>query len=129
MEFEKLLEQVKRNTVSDKRAFHGIDADDLIYLSPNEVIKLGKAVEKAEDLLNEDHFNLHVEIEDGNFEEAIGRIAQAVNVGSNYGFVDDAHHKQWVITEMIKVLVGEKEFSRWTNEWKDISEWDCGTAP
>lgn len=45
--------------------------------------------------------------------------------------IDGAHHKQWVITEMLRCILGEK-FQAWKDEMNsdtNYDPWDEGIAP
>lgn len=62
-------------------------------------------------------------------------LAQACGVAESYGnSVDGAHHKQWVIDQMLRKLLGE-EYDEWVKQYNaratqdDLAEWDCGIAP
>jgi hypothetical protein len=55
------------------------------------------------------------------------RISDAVEIAEEYGRIDGAHHKMWVIDQMVRVLLGER-YAEWFEadggEW-----WDQGVAP
>ena len=62
------------------------------------------------DELTENHKELHI------------RIAKALNIASNYAWIDGAHHKNWVINEMIIALTTEEDREKlgWNDpEWLD----------
>ena len=44
-------------------------------------------------------------------------------IATDYAYIDGAHHKQWVITEMVKALIPDTY-----NEWAG-DDWDKGIAP
>lgn len=63
------------------------------------------------------------------------RIEQALDVASRYGMIDGAHHKQWVMDQMIRALLGDEyqvwrtEFDHYVNDAEDYPPWDEGIAP
>jgi hypothetical protein len=59
------------------------------------------------------------------------RISAAVTVAAEDGMVDGAHHKQWVIDQTLRVLLGN-EYGAWVakrNSNIDYDPWDVGIAP
>jgi hypothetical protein len=64
------------------------------------------------------------------------RIEQAIDVASQYGMIDGAHHKQWVIDQMIRTLLGD-QYQVWRTEYdaavddegNEYDPWDEGIAP
>lgn len=67
--------------------------------------------------------------------EVLNEIMRAaINLGFNYGGEDGAHHKQWTIDQMIRVLAGEKydqlvAKSCSGEDGPNTYEWDTGIAP
>lgn len=62
------------------------------------------------------------------------RIKGALDVAARYGGIDGAHHKAWVIDQMVRSLCGERyeEFVTAAKDGEDGPEtygWDCGIAP
>jgi hypothetical protein len=62
------------------------------------------------------------------------RIAAALEVARRYGGVEGAHHKDWVIDQMVRYLTGDKyeEFvaaARSGAEGLESFEWAEGIAP
>lgn len=61
------------------------------------------------------------------------KIEQALAM-AHYGSTDGAHHKTWVIDQMVRALTGDG-YASWVAEHKsgedgqDTYEWDCGIAP
>lgn len=56
----------------------------------------------------------------------------ALDVAFRFGGTDGAHHKQWVIDRMVRMLTGSKEeYERWLVEYEEDGkyEWDTGIAP
>jgi len=45
-------------------------------------------------------------------------------VVDEWGYIDGAHHKQWVIDQMVRALLGDGY-----EEWVGDDEWDTGVAP
>lgn len=68
------------------------------------------------------------------FDRACKRINQAVNLAIQFGGIDGAHHKVWVIDQMVRVLAGNyyktlvKEACA-GEDGPDTYEWDIGIAP
>lgn len=62
------------------------------------------------------------------------RIEAALNLAVRYGGNDGAHHKTWVIDQMVRVLAGERyeQIVRDAKDGEDGPEtylWDEGIAP
>ena len=62
------------------------------------------------------------------------KIAKALNIAYRYGSIDGAHHKMWVIDQMVRALTGT-DYDNWIEKVKagkdgpDTYEWDEGIAP
>lgn len=62
------------------------------------------------------------------------RIRAALQVIVNYGCVDGAHHKMWVIDQAMRSLTGE-QYEAFVSSYcngengPDTYEWDTGIAP
>lgn len=62
------------------------------------------------------------------------RAARAVELAIRYGQIDGAHHKAWVIDQMVRILSGDtyEELIRLANDGEDgpnTYEWDEGIPP
>lgn len=57
--------------------------------------------------------------------EAEPRNKDAVEVIAEYGWIDGGHHKQWVIDQAARKLLGDA-YQSWVNAGDD---WDTGIAP
>jgi hypothetical protein len=60
------------------------------------------------------------------------RITKAVYIATRHGMTDGAHHKQWVIDQMLRALFGDEKYNEWldvTNSNPDYDPWDQGIAP
>jgi hypothetical protein len=69
------------------------------------------------------------------------RIKKALNIIKNFGDTDGAHHKQWVLDQIVRVLTGcpeqglSKEYEKWIRDFMDGEDgpdtyyWDKGIAP
>ncbi len=61
-------------------------------------------------------------------------IQEALELASRYGQIDGAHHKTWVIDQMVRVLTGEG-YDTFVAEYRDGEDgpdtysWDEGIAP
>jgi len=62
------------------------------------------------------------------------RISKAIDLAVQYGGIDGAHHKTWVIDQMVRALAGDgyDKLVRWACDGEDgpnTYEWDVGIAP
>jgi hypothetical protein len=80
------------------------------------------------------------------------RIGKALHYASEYGYIDGAHHKQWVLDQMVRALTGcpmvqqtgidyrgqtftfeaqgeSEEYREWLGGDDEGCGWDEGTAP
>jgi hypothetical protein len=63
------------------------------------------------------------------------KIDKAVELISNYGGIDGGHHKQWVIDQTLRILMGEDVYQKWLvtycngEDGPDTYAWDTGIAP
>lgn len=58
-------------------------------------------------------------------------ISTAVQIGFDYGMIDGAYHKQWVIDQMLRILLGDEYTNNILdyNADSDYADWDVGIAP
>lgn len=59
------------------------------------------------------------------------RIVSAVEVAERFGMIDGDHHKQWVIDQMIRMLLGDG-YQVWVDKMnadEDYDPWNVGIAP
>ena len=62
------------------------------------------------------------------------RVNEALDIIHCYGGIDGAHHKQWVLDQVVRALTGD-EYAAWVARQKDgedgpdTYEWDEGIAP
>ena len=64
------------------------------------------------------------------------RIKEALDIAYDFGSVDGAHHKQWVMDQMLRALLAD-DYCEWVAEYEkpidedsdDYYEWDTGIAP
>jgi hypothetical protein len=62
------------------------------------------------------------------------RIEAAIELAVKYGGIDGAHHKNWVIDQMVRALAGD-DYARIVTEAKEgdygpnTYEWDEGIPP
>lgn len=61
---------------------------------------------------------------------------KALEIAFQYGQIDGAHHKMWVIDQMVRVLIGnEEDYQKWVKnycydeETNEEYEWDTGIIP
>lgn len=62
------------------------------------------------------------------------RISEAVSIGLQYGQIDGAHHKTWVIDQMLRVLLQDEYDEAIRNsccgeDGPDTYGWETGIAP
>ncbi len=67
-------------------------------------------------------------------DEAQARIEKAIDLAIRYGGIDGAHHKAWVIDQMVRALAGEDYVQlikdACAGEYgPDTYGWDEGIAP
>lgn len=62
------------------------------------------------------------------------RIEQALEVIERFGGIDGAHHKDWVLDQVVRILTAEK-YDQWVVEMKDgedgpeTYDYSVGIAP
>lgn len=67
-------------------------------------------------------------------DESLKRIADAIEIAVQYGGIDGAHHKDWVIDQMVRKLAGD-QYDRIVKEACDGEDgpetysWEVGIAP
>ena len=63
------------------------------------------------------------------------KIDSAVKLISDYGGIDGSHHKQWVLDQVLKTLMGPDVYEKWLGKYNfgedgpNTYEWDTGIAP
>lgn len=123
-----LVNQAVTNIQEGKGPLDGLDFSGLPIETMSEVVT--KMKEINDDPLADPALAISVDLIEGDFNEAFRRITEAAEIATKYGEYDGSHHKMWVITEMLKVLVGEKEFNRWKRAWEEKDyAWDEGVPP
>ena len=53
------------------------------------------------------------------------QVDKAVTLIFRYGMIDGAHHKQWVLDQVLRLLRSD----RYDLEIEDYDDWDTGIAP
>ncbi len=60
------------------------------------------------------------------------RIKAALEVAEHYGGIDGAHHKHWVIDQMVRAMTAH-EYEKWVEEMTTGNnagyDWDVGIPP
>jgi hypothetical protein len=59
------------------------------------------------------------------------KLDRSVEIALRYGMIDGSHHKQWVIDQMLREILGDK-YDELINEYnsdEDYDPWDVGIAP
>jgi hypothetical protein len=64
----------------------------------------------------------------------VDRIHKAIDLAVRYGGIDGAHHKAWVIDQMVRELSGDRyekivADARDGEDGPETYDWDCGIAP
>ena len=62
------------------------------------------------------------------------RSGEAIQLAVKYGGIDGAHHKAWVIDQMVRILAGDRyeaivAAARSGEDGPDTYGWDEGIAP
>lgn len=62
------------------------------------------------------------------------KVEKALDLGVQFGGIDGAHHKDWVIDQMIRILAGDRydeivAASRAGEDGPNTYEWNVGIAP
>jgi len=65
------------------------------------------------------------------------KIQAAIDLAVQYGSIDGAHHKQWVIDQMLRRLMSDAEYDKFVSESDKgpngeadyYMPWDKGIAP
>lgn len=76
-------------------------------------------------------FRFYMEHDGGTDQTAKAKVLGLIE---NYGGIDGAHHKQWVIDQVVRVLTGDR-YDEWVRGIKDgvdgpdTYHWDEGIAP
>lgn len=52
------------------------------------------------------------------------KIKSAIKIINDYGYIDGEHHKQWVIDQVVRRLLGDFDYKIWADK-----DWDVGIAP
>lgn len=63
---------------------------------------------------------------------SIGRRKKAARLIARYGMIDGAHHKQWLLDQVLRTILTADEYSSWREEMDSDPEyepWDEGIAP
>jgi hypothetical protein len=64
-------------------------------------------------------------------EAKLALARKAAELAWRYGMIDGAHHKQWVIDQMLRTILGD-EYDAWVREHNgnvQYDPWDRGIAP
>lgn len=65
---------------------------------------------------------------------ADNKIEEALESARNYGWIDGAHHKMWVIDQMVRRLTGDG-YAAWVAAYQQGEDgpntytWDTGISP
>jgi hypothetical protein len=56
----------------------------------------------------------------------------AARVATRFGGFEAAYHKQWVIDQMLRAILGNKDYQAWVermNSDPEYDQWDTGICP
>lgn len=64
------------------------------------------------------------------------RVAKAIELIGRYGMIDGEHHKQWILDQTLRTLLGRR-YKSWINNYNSYTNkngdgydpWDEGIAP
>ena len=65
-------------------------------------------------------------------EVQLARVQEAAELAWRYGMIDGAHHKQWVIDQMLRAILGDVPYAKIMEDYNsddDYCDWDEGIAP
>jgi hypothetical protein len=67
-------------------------------------------------------------------ETIINSVEKAIKLAVDYGSIDGAHHKDWVIDQIVRALAGDRyedivRDAKAGEDGPDTYEWNCGIAP
>lgn len=58
------------------------------------------------------------------------RIENAIDVIDRYGSTDGAHHKQWVLDQVLRELMSAEEYREFVDRrQRGADDWETGIAP
>jgi hypothetical protein len=67
---------------------------------------------------------------------AVADIESALKLIKRHGGTEGAHHKQWVLDQVVRILLGNQDdYNRWVEEYENGEDgpktysWDKGIAP
>lgn len=65
------------------------------------------------------------------FNELDRRIDRAVDQILSYGMFDGSHHKQWLLDQILRILLDDDYHNRIKeyNSYEDYEDWDEGSPP
>ena len=56
-------------------------------------------------------------------------VARALQLMFDYGSIDGAHHKQWIIDQLFREIFGDNYEGVIEDYEEEFEEWDTGIAP
>ena len=80
------------------------------------------------------HALLHPTVQEVIDDEVRKRMGEALSIAANYGAIDGAHHKAWVIDQMVRKIAGSDypkvvAAARNGEDGPETYAWDEGIAP
>jgi hypothetical protein len=57
-------------------------------------------------------------------------VETAVEIIERYGMIDGAHHKQWILDQILRTLLGDG-YEKWIEKYNvpEYQPWDTGITP
>ena len=82
-------------------------------------------LEKQVEQLQIDLDDLYKSYQDvaGKLNDALEESEKVLDLISSFGYIDGVHHKQWLLDQIVRVLLG-KAYASWL-----LDGWDKGVAP
>lgn len=62
------------------------------------------------------------------------KLKNILNLIDRYGMIDGSHHKQWLLDQIVKVILTPEEYEKWITEFDEEEQeefiwWEKGIAP
>ena len=102
-----------------------------VYFTAEEVLAMIEDAESFGDIAY--RFNQAAEERSRNPEKNItGRDSDVLKIIEQYGMIDGAHHKQWLLDQIVRAIYRDTEgYKSWVKNFNDpnYEPWDRGIAP
>lgn len=87
----------------------------------------------AEGLHSKSDIAAELAFRDAEIGDLKSKVDAAIELIADYGWIDGAHHKQWVLDQLMRIL--SMDYEKWVADFcdgedgPDTYEWDEGIAP